>query len=115
MSRRMEEQAASSSGSSGGRARTAATLRRPVQEKFEAPGLKGTTPHLAFCLLQVRFSPNLCCHTWVVSGGRTGLVRLHCLRGMFSTLGTMSGESKAPFHTLCPLQEPQVTLETAEA
>lgn len=65
--------------------------------------------------LQVRFSPNFCCHTWVVSGGRTGLVRLHCLRGMFSTPVNMTSESKAYFHTLYSfIKEPEATVETAE-
>ncbi|KAI9547328.1 hypothetical protein NQZ68_018552 [Dissostichus eleginoides] len=31
---------------------------------------------------KVRFNPNLCCHTWLVSGGQAGLVRIICLRSM---------------------------------
>ncbi|XP_062979732.1 general transcription factor 3C polypeptide 2 [Elgaria multicarinata webbii] len=33
---------------------------------------------------KVRFSPNLDCHSWLVSGGQSGLVRLHCLRALAS-------------------------------
>ncbi|KAK5852620.1 hypothetical protein PBY51_006472 [Eleginops maclovinus] len=33
---------------------------------------------------KVRFNPNLCCHTWLVSGGQAGLVRIICLRSMIS-------------------------------
>ncbi|XP_068199205.1 general transcription factor 3C polypeptide 2 [Antennarius striatus] len=36
-------------------------------------------------LHKVRFSPNLCSHTWVVSGGQAGLVRLICLRGLLTS------------------------------
>nr|XP_008122480.1 PREDICTED: general transcription factor 3C polypeptide 2 [Anolis carolinensis] len=33
---------------------------------------------------KVCFSPNLSCHSWVASGGHSGLVRLHCLRALVS-------------------------------
>ncbi|XP_063155749.1 general transcription factor 3C polypeptide 2 isoform X2 [Candoia aspera] len=33
---------------------------------------------------KVRFSPNLDSHSWVVSGGQSGLVRLHCVRALVS-------------------------------
>lgn len=47
---------------------------------------------------QVRFSPNMCCHTWLASGGRPGLVRLTCLRALIgSPLNAESkGQSDAP-------------------
>lgn len=64
--------------------------------------------------LQVRFSPNFCCHTWVVSGGRAGLVRLHCLRGMFSTPSNMTSESEAYFHALYSSEGPEASVETAD-
>ncbi|XP_042302863.1 general transcription factor 3C polypeptide 2 isoform X2 [Sceloporus undulatus] len=35
---------------------------------------------------KVRFSPNLGCHSWLASGGQSGLVRLHCLRALVSPL-----------------------------
>uniref|UniRef100_A0A670YSP7 General transcription factor 3C polypeptide 2 n=1 Tax=Pseudonaja textilis TaxID=8673 RepID=A0A670YSP7_PSETE len=31
---------------------------------------------------KVRFSPNLDTHTWIASGGQSGLVRLHCVRAL---------------------------------
>lgn len=43
---------------------------------------------------QVRFSPNMCCYTWLVSGGRTGLVRLNCLKSMINTPKSMTSESR---------------------
>uniref|UniRef100_A0A8C2ZRX1 General transcription factor IIIC, polypeptide 2, beta n=1 Tax=Cyclopterus lumpus TaxID=8103 RepID=A0A8C2ZRX1_CYCLU len=33
-------------------------------------------------LHKVRFNPNMCCHTWLASGGQSGLVRMNCLRAM---------------------------------
>ncbi|XP_056283466.1 general transcription factor 3C polypeptide 2 isoform X2 [Pseudoliparis swirei] len=36
-------------------------------------------------LHKVRFNPNMCCHTWLASGGQTGLVRIHCLRAMIGS------------------------------
>ncbi|XP_060107240.1 general transcription factor 3C polypeptide 2 isoform X2 [Heteronotia binoei] len=35
---------------------------------------------------RVRFSPNLDCHSWLVSGGQSGIVRVHCLRALASPL-----------------------------
>ncbi|XP_068433274.1 general transcription factor 3C polypeptide 2 [Clinocottus analis] len=35
-------------------------------------------------LHKVRFNPNMCCHTWLASGGQSGLVRVNCLRGMIT-------------------------------
>nr|XP_060610786.1 general transcription factor 3C polypeptide 2 isoform X2 [Anolis sagrei ordinatus] len=35
---------------------------------------------------KVCFSPNLSCHSWLASGGHSGLVRLHCLRALVSPL-----------------------------
>ncbi|XP_057678778.1 general transcription factor 3C polypeptide 2 [Corythoichthys intestinalis] len=35
-------------------------------------------------LHKVRLNPNLNCHTWIASGGRTGLVRLICIRGLIN-------------------------------
>uniref|UniRef100_A0A8D2IZ52 General transcription factor 3C polypeptide 2 n=1 Tax=Varanus komodoensis TaxID=61221 RepID=A0A8D2IZ52_VARKO len=46
------------------------------------PPLPGSSLQLPF--RQVRFSPNLDCHSWLVSGGQSGLVRLHCLRALAS-------------------------------
>lgn len=57
--------------------------------------------------LQVRFSPNFCCHTWAVTGGGAGLVRLHCLRGTISMPLNMTPETKAHFRALYPLEEPE--------
>lgn len=62
---------------------------------------------------QVRFSPNMCSHTWVVSGGRTGLVRLNCLKGLISApVKNMTSESKAHFDALYPTKDPQQAVQT---
>ncbi|XP_068120886.1 general transcription factor 3C polypeptide 2-like [Hyperolius riggenbachi] len=36
---------------------------------------------------KVRFSPNLDSYTWMASGGHSGLVRVHCIRGMVTAAG----------------------------
>ncbi|XP_048371687.1 general transcription factor 3C polypeptide 2 isoform X1 [Sphaerodactylus townsendi] len=33
---------------------------------------------------KVRFSPNLDCHSWLVSGGQSGIVRVHCISALAS-------------------------------
>uniref|UniRef100_A0A3Q3X5Z4 Uncharacterized protein n=1 Tax=Mola mola TaxID=94237 RepID=A0A3Q3X5Z4_MOLML len=64
-------------------------------------------------LHKVRFSPNMCSHTWVVSGGRTGLVRLLCLKGMNSTPVNSKSESKAEFKVpLDSVKELEQTVRT---
>ncbi|GAA6235645.1 general transcription factor 3C polypeptide 2 isoform X1 [Lates japonicus] len=52
-------------------------------------------------LHKVRFNVNMNCHTWVVSAGQTGLVRLNCLRSMISTqVKKMISENQAQFNEL---------------
>ncbi|XP_034555359.1 general transcription factor 3C polypeptide 2 [Notolabrus celidotus] len=52
-------------------------------------------------LHKVRFNPNMLCHTWLVSAGQTGVVRLNCLRSMLSSeTKKMMSRSKAKFSTL---------------
>lgn len=57
-----------------------------------------------FCFLfssQVRFSPNLDSYGWLVSGGQSGLVRIHFVRGLTSPLGhRMQLESQAHFSAM---------------
>ncbi|KAM5126303.1 general transcription factor 3C polypeptide 2 [Mantella aurantiaca] len=36
---------------------------------------------------KVRFSPNLDTYTWMASAGHSGLVRVHCIRGLVSSAG----------------------------
>uniref|UniRef100_A0A6I8T0S2 General transcription factor 3C polypeptide 2 n=1 Tax=Xenopus tropicalis TaxID=8364 RepID=A0A6I8T0S2_XENTR len=36
---------------------------------------------------KVRFSPNLDTHAWVASGGHSGLVRIHCIQGLMTSVG----------------------------
>ncbi|XP_068928172.1 general transcription factor 3C polypeptide 2 [Petaurus breviceps papuanus] len=50
---------------------------------------------------KVRFSPNLDSYGWLVSGGQSGLVRVHCVRGLTSPLGhRMQLESRAHFSAM---------------
>ncbi|XP_070844275.1 general transcription factor 3C polypeptide 2 [Chaetodon trifascialis] len=64
-------------------------------------------------LHKVRFNPNMCCHTWVVSGGQAGLVRLHCLSSMITSQAkTMISESQAQFNTLYPPKDSKEAVQT---
>ncbi|KAM4521817.1 general transcription factor 3C polypeptide 2 isoform 1-T2 [Odontesthes bonariensis] len=57
-------------------------------------------------LYKVRFNPNMSSHVWVVSGGQTGLLRLHCLRTLISpNIKKMIGESQAQFNALFPAKD----------
>ncbi|EPY77403.1 general transcription factor 3C polypeptide 2 isoform 1 [Camelus ferus] len=50
---------------------------------------------------KVRFSPNLDSYGWLVSGGQSGLVRIHFVRGLTSPLGhRMQLESRAHFNAM---------------
>ncbi|XP_010350625.1 general transcription factor 3C polypeptide 2 isoform X1 [Saimiri boliviensis] len=50
---------------------------------------------------KVRFSPNLDSYGWLVSGGQSGLVRIHFVRGLASPLGhRMQLESRAHFNAM---------------
>ncbi|XP_045066097.1 general transcription factor 3C polypeptide 2 isoform X1 [Coregonus clupeaformis] len=52
-------------------------------------------------LTKIRFNPNLCAQSWVLSGGQAGLVRAHCLRAMNSShINKMVQESQAQFSTM---------------
>ncbi|XP_075703546.1 general transcription factor 3C polypeptide 2 [Rhinoderma darwinii] len=50
---------------------------------------------------KVRFNPNLDSYTWIVSGGHSGLVRVHCVRGLLSSVGKkMIQEKSANFQAM---------------
>ncbi|XP_004618993.1 general transcription factor 3C polypeptide 2 [Sorex araneus] len=77
--------------------------REPILRMQEGEG------HAQLCLdrLQleavhkVRFSPNLDSYGWLVSGGQSGLVRIHFVRGLTSPLGhRMQLESRAHFSAM---------------
>ncbi|KAM5292270.1 general transcription factor 3C polypeptide 2 isoform 4-T4 [Ctenodactylus gundi] len=78
-------------------------LREPMLRMQEGEG------HSQLCLdrLQleaihkVRFSPNLDSYGWLVSGGQSGLVRIHFIRGLTSPLAhRMQLESRAHFNAM---------------
>lgn len=55
------------------------------------------------CFSQVRFSPNLDSYGWLVSGGQSGPVRIHFVRGLTCPLGhRMQLESRAIFQCYVP-------------
>ncbi|KAG9463745.1 hypothetical protein GDO78_021200, partial [Eleutherodactylus coqui] len=50
---------------------------------------------------KVRFNHNLDAYTWIVSGGHSGLVRVHCARGLLSPVGQkMLQEKRTKFQAL---------------
>ncbi|XP_071323756.1 general transcription factor 3C polypeptide 2 isoform X2 [Trachinotus anak] len=64
-------------------------------------------------LHKVRFNPNMSCHTWVVTAGQTGLVRLNCLRSMISPhVKDMISKNQAQFNTLYSPKEPTEAVQT---
>ncbi|XP_020510922.2 general transcription factor 3C polypeptide 2 [Labrus bergylta] len=64
-------------------------------------------------LHKVRFNPNLLNHTWLATGGQSGLVRLNNLRGMISSqTKKMLSESRAKFSTLCSAKKQKEAEQT---
>lgn len=62
---------------------------------------------------KVRFNPNMRCHTWVVSGGLTGLVRLNCLRSMNSSQAKkIIGENQARLNELFSTKDQTEAVQT---
>ncbi|KAM4712976.1 general transcription factor 3C polypeptide 2 [Anableps anableps] len=56
-------------------------------------------------LYKARFNPNMSSHVWVVSGGQTGLVRLHCARTFITPrVETMIGNHQSQFRALYSVQ-----------
>ncbi|XP_058881748.1 general transcription factor 3C polypeptide 2 [Acipenser ruthenus] len=50
---------------------------------------------------KVRFNPNLDAHGWLLSGGQSGIVRAHCLRGLNSPITSkLIRESQAQFNAM---------------
>ncbi|MGH0114708.1 UNVERIFIED_CONTAM: hypothetical protein FKN15_037580, partial [Acipenser sinensis] len=50
---------------------------------------------------KVRFNPNLDAHGWLLSGGQSGIVRAHCLRGLNSPITSkFIRESQAQFNAM---------------
>ncbi|XP_019108923.1 general transcription factor 3C polypeptide 2 [Larimichthys crocea] len=62
---------------------------------------------------KVRFNPNMCSHTWVVSAGRTGLVRLNCLRGMITPqVKKIISKNQAQFNALYTPKDQEEAVQT---
>ncbi|KAM3932233.1 general transcription factor 3C polypeptide 2 isoform 1-T5 [Leptodactylus fuscus] len=50
---------------------------------------------------KVRFNPNLDSYTWIVSGAHSGLVRVHCVQGLVSSVGQkMIREKSAKYRAM---------------
>ncbi|XP_077148084.1 general transcription factor 3C polypeptide 2 isoform X2 [Ranitomeya variabilis] len=61
---------------------------------------------------KVRFNPNLDAYPWIVSGGHSGLVRVHCVQGLLTSVGQkMIQEKIARFQAKCEVAETARELE----
>ncbi|KAI1897559.1 hypothetical protein AGOR_G00084510 [Albula goreensis] len=80
-----------------------ALQRAPVKhmQATEAKGTMALDRMPLDSLYKVRFNPNLCGQSWVLSAGQSGLVRAHCLRAMNSpVIDKMVRESEAQFSAM---------------
>jgi len=67
-------------------------------------------------LPQIRFNPNMSCHTWVASAGQAGLLRVHCLQNMTSShISKQIDESQTQFSALYTPADSQGQEEGQEA
>ncbi|XP_051954861.1 general transcription factor 3C polypeptide 2-like [Xyrauchen texanus] len=58
-------------------------------------------------LYKVRLNPNMDAYSWVLSGGQSGLVRVHCMRGLSSaSMLKQLREAQAQFSAMFQSQEP---------
>ncbi|CAH2245311.1 general transcription factor 3C polypeptide 2 [Pelobates cultripes] len=64
------------------------TKREPMKRMHanETKGDLNTERVQLEAIHKVRFCPNLDAHTWISSGGHSGLIRLHCVKGLFSSV-----------------------------
>ncbi|XP_075197516.1 general transcription factor 3C polypeptide 2 isoform X4 [Anomaloglossus baeobatrachus] len=61
---------------------------------------------------KVRFNPNLDSYPWIVSGGHSGLVRVHCVRGLLTSVGQkMIQEKRTRFQAMYEVSETTVESE----
>ncbi|XP_053239940.1 general transcription factor 3C polypeptide 2 isoform X3 [Podarcis raffonei] len=75
----------------------------PAEEEKEGDGLGRLQLEAVH---KVRFSPNLACHTWLLSGGQSGLVRLHCLQALASPPSRkLLRECQAQFSAMFDMEE----------
>ncbi|OCT81605.1 general transcription factor 3C polypeptide 2 [Xenopus laevis] len=56
---------------------------------------------------KVRFSPNLDTYAWVASGGHSGLLRVHCIQGLMTSVGRkLIQEKSSQFRAMFEQSEP---------
>ncbi|XP_030628070.1 general transcription factor 3C polypeptide 2 [Chanos chanos] len=92
---------------------------RPIVKHLHATETKGClaldrTPLNA--LYKVRMNPNMMAHTWLLSAGQSGLVRVHCIQGMKSSYThKLVQESQVHFSAMFPSQDPESSQNTVTA
>ncbi|CAJ1077908.1 general transcription factor 3C polypeptide 2 [Xyrichtys novacula] len=64
-------------------------------------------------LHKVCFNPNMLCHTWLASGGQSGLVRLNCLSGLTTPeTRELINPSQAEYRDLCSAEDKNNAVQT---
>ncbi|XP_073528986.1 general transcription factor 3C polypeptide 2 [Phyllobates terribilis] len=88
--------------------------REPVQ-RMQANELKGDLNMERVqleAIQKVRFNPNLDSYPWIVSGGHSGLVRVHCVQGLQTSVGQkMIQQKMARFQAMYEVVETVRELE----
>ncbi|MGH0130974.1 UNVERIFIED_CONTAM: hypothetical protein FKN15_071697 [Acipenser sinensis] len=80
-----------------------AAKREPMKQMYATESKGSLSPDRMplDSIHKVRFNPNLDAHGWVLSGGQSGIVRAHCLRGLNSPITSkLIRESQAQFNTM---------------
>ncbi|XP_036437078.1 general transcription factor 3C polypeptide 2 [Colossoma macropomum] len=86
---------------------------KPLMKKLHTSEIKGilSVDQMPLnALYKVRFNPNMDAHGWVLSAGQSGLVRVHCVRGLSGSLmHKLVHEAQAQFSAMFHSQEPDST------
>ncbi|KAK6490034.1 general mRNAion factor 3C polypeptide 2-like isoform X1 [Huso huso] len=80
-----------------------AAKREPMKQMYATESKGSLSPDRMplDSIHKVRFNPNLDAHGWLLSGGQSGIVRAHCLRGLNSPITSkLIRESQAQFNTM---------------
>ncbi|XP_047674883.1 general transcription factor 3C polypeptide 2 isoform X1 [Tachysurus fulvidraco] len=87
--------------------------QRPIVKQLHTSENKGLLPVDQMplnALYKVCFNPNMDAHSWVLSAGQSGLVRVHCVSGLDSPLmHKLVCEAQAQFSTMFRSQEKVVS------
>uniref|UniRef100_A0AAR2KK21 General transcription factor IIIC, polypeptide 2, beta n=1 Tax=Pygocentrus nattereri TaxID=42514 RepID=A0AAR2KK21_PYGNA len=86
---------------------------KPLMKKLHTSEIKGilSVDQMPLnALYKVRFNPNMDAHGWVLSAGQSGLVRVHCVRGLSGSLmHKLVHEAQAQFSAMFRSQEHDAT------